>query len=137
MRSPKRKSFQIYASKACIENSERNSLHWCIFALAIIYSVRGSQHVSVDQKEVRFSWQGFRYIFPTPEKTARIASAYDRGILAKRDIAPWRDELKEPISIEPVQHKRPSKHVKAKAPKRSSGRKCSRNGSTRWAGRRI
>jgi hypothetical protein len=128
-------SFEIYASRECIDNSERNSLHWCIFALAIIYSIRGAQHVQVDKKETRFTFQGFRYIFPTPIKSAIIAESYDRGVMMKRDIVPWRDTLKEPISIEPSQHRRPSQKKKREKVKRS--RSCTSRRSTRWNGRKI
>jgi hypothetical protein len=129
-------SFEIYASRDCIDNSERNSLHWCIFALAIIYSIKGAQHVQVDKKETRFTHQGYRYVFPTPQKSAIIAESYDRGVMMKRDIVPWRDTLKDPISIEPSQHRRPSKKKKQQEAVRKS-KSCTRRRSTRWNGGRI
>jgi hypothetical protein len=133
VRKPQTK-FRIRASRECIDNSERNSLHWCIFALAVIYSIPGAIHVAVDKKETRFSYRGFRYIFPTPEKSATIASAYDRGGLTKRDIQPWVDILEDPISVDKLQHRRPKPKVAKKAVKRE---RCTAHRSNRWNGRRI
>ena len=132
----KRKTeFHIYVSRSCIDNSERNSLHWCIFALAIISSIPGSIHVRVDKDETRFSFRGLRYIFPTPDKSATIAQDYDEGRLMKGDILPWRDVLKDPISIEKIQHRRPAK--KKIAQRQGTSDRCTTRRSTRWSGRRI
>lgn len=127
--------FSIHASRECIDNSERNSLHWCIFALAIIYSVPGSVHVRVDKDETRFSYKGYRYVFPTPGKSARIASAYDKGLLTKKEIAPWSDHLINPISVDKIQHRRPS-HAAIRITKSKKAR-CTVHRSTRWGGRKI
>lgn len=132
----KRQSFHIYATRECIDNSERNSLHWCIYALAIVYSVPGVERVSVDKDETRFSYKGLRYIFNTPAKSAQIALDYDSGRLAKSQIEPWRDILEDPISVEPVRHIRPKSR---KTPRKVSPRKprCSSVRSSRWNGRKV
>src|SRR5262245_5289182 len=135
MRKHRRNKFLISATRECIDNSERNSLAWCIWALAIIYSVQGAQHVQVDKDETRFSYRGMRYVFPTPDKSARIAKLYDDGVLTKAEIKPWTDWLKDPISIEPIQHRRPSKVAKKKV--ETKRRRCSRRHSSRWSGARI
>lgn len=128
-------SFSIHASRECIDNSERNSLHWCIFALAIIYSIPGSARVRVDKAETRFSYKGLRYVFPTPEKSARIASSYDKGLLTKREIEPWSDVLIDPIAVDRIQHRRPSKSESRAKTKKS--KRCTSRRSTRWNGRKI
>jgi len=138
MTRKKHEYFQIKVTRECIDNSERNSLHWCIYALAILYSIPGAVHVSVDKNEARFSYKGYRYVFPTPEKTAKIAKAYDDALLTKAEIQPWRDVLRNPISVEPIQHKRPKKAAAANNNHRKAKKeRCSSTRSTRWSGRRI
>jgi len=132
----KRTTFRIYATRESIDNSERNSLHWCIFALAIMYSIPGTERISVDKTETRFTYKSNRYIFPTPPKSAAIAASYDSGVLSKRDIEPWQDVLANPISVEPIRHQRKSKARKARAPAKKA-KVCTPTRSTRWNGRKI
>ena len=138
MRNPPKDHFDIHSTRACIDNSERNSLTYCIFALAIGSSIPGANRISVDTKECRFSWKGYRYIFPTPEKSSRIAHDYDTGLLGKKDIQPWHDSLKDRISAELIQHRRPRK-VKA-ARKKTVVKKTKSRGRrrcTRWNGMKV
>jgi len=137
----RRTTFRVVATRESIDNSERNSLHWCIFALAIGYSIPGAIHISVDKDETRFSYKGMRYIFRTPPKSAEIAESYDRGVLSKREVRPWDDILEDPISVEPVQHKRPKRRAATNQKvsvkrKRRTGR-CDSVRSTRWNGGKL
>lgn len=127
------REFDIHATRECIDNSKRNDLHWCVFALAVIYSIPGAMHVMVDKNEVRFTYNGYRYVYPTPEKTARIAKAHDMGEVSKEEMSPWRDKLKDVISIEPSSHRRPS--AANKRPRGESKKAESR--CNRWNGRKI
>jgi len=137
MRTEPEERFDIEATHACIINSERNSQTYCIFAQAVRVSVPGAEHVLVDKKEVRFSYKGYRYIFPTPMKSAKIATDYDNGVVAKKDIQPWTDVLKDPVSIEPIQHKRRRKVAasKKKVTKKTKPRRKRR--CSRWNGMRV
>jgi hypothetical protein len=137
MRNAPHDHFDIHATKPCILNSERNSLTYCIFAQAVRVSVPGSEHILVDKKEVRFSWKGYRYVFPTPAKSAAIATEYDNGTVAKKDIQPWRDVLRDPISVEAIQHRRRRKvaATRKKTFKKTSRRK--RDRCSRWNGLKV
>lgn len=136
MRRRKRTSFDVYCSRSSIDNSERNSLSWCVFAMGIRDSIQGAQGVRVDKVETRFSYQGFRYVFKTPEKSARIAQSYDEGRLLKREITPWHDTLSDAVSIEPVQRRRPTKKI-AVATKAKSSTVSTTRRINRWNGRKI
>lgn len=140
MRRRKHDSFVITATRDCINNSERNSLSWCVWALAVIYSVPGAIKVQVDKAETRFTYKGYRYVFPTPEKAARIAKSYDAGEVTKAEMSPWRDTLKNPISVEPSRHARPRKVAADKVKRATKSKKterCTPKRSNRWNGGRM
>lgn len=138
----KKTSFEVFASRETIDNSERNSLHYCIWALAIVNSIVGATNASVDSEESRFTYRGYRYIFPTPARVATIARKYDDGVLLKQDIKPWHDTLQNPISIERSGHRRAvAKKVQARRKALQKNKKprrnCTARRSTRWGGRKI
>ena len=132
--------FTLYVSPYCIANGIRNSISNCILVLAVIESIPGALRVQVDKDEIRFSYRRNRYIYATPEKSAQSASDFDNGLVPREALQPWRDVLKDPISIEPSQYRRPRKDKKLRRryvkPRPSNGPKAKRK-NTRWGGRKI
>lgn len=137
--SKRKTRFPVHITKECILNSQRNSLHWCIYALGIAHSIKGSTHIAVDANETRFSYRGHRYVFKTPERTARIAAAYDKGLVSKEQIQPWTDALVDLVSCTPQERReyRALGTPKQKASKQSKRKPSCRKRAQRWAGVRL
>jgi len=131
--------FNLNVSHYCIQNGVRNSLRDCVLALAVRESIPGADRPTIDDNEIRFSFRKHRYIYKTPEQSAKNAKDFDTGVVTRSDMKPWRDILKDPISVEPTQYRPPRKNSKRHRymkPVPSNGPKP-KTKLTRWGGKKI
>lgn len=127
--------FTVHVTSECIDNARRNNSHWCLIAIAVMYSIRGATRVVIDAETMRFNHCGYRYVFKTPDHAAHVASDFDRGALLKANIRPWTMELENPISVTPIQNRGPQEYKKKPGThKQKSNDACTPKSARRWHG---
>ncbi len=78
-RKTKMKRTEIVVTQSLIENAERRDSSHCMIAEALKEAVPNTKFVSVDLQSIRYTADGWRYLYLTPRKAQEALIAFDSG----------------------------------------------------------